>query len=72
VAISALKSRFDIAQDILSEFDIEVTPEDKQDKTPVLQDDLSRLKELGLPIYEYDQVIKEIVEEIKHRGQFSF
>src|SRR3989344_3198007 len=67
VAISALKSRFDIAQDILSEFDIEVTPEDKQDKTPVLQDDLSRLKELGLPIYEYDQVIKEIVEEIKHR-----
>jgi dTDP-4-dehydrorhamnose reductase len=71
IAVSELKSRFDIARDILTEFSIKVTPEDKQDKTPVLKDDLSKLKELGLPLYEYDEVIKACIDEIKHRGQFK-
>lgn len=70
VAVSALKSRFDVARDILTKFNIKVTPEDKQDKTPVLKDDLSKLKELGLPIYEYDEIIRACVKEIRHRGQF--
>ncbi len=70
IAVSALKSRFDVARDILTEFNIEVTPEDKQDKTPVLEDDLSKLKELGLPLYEYDEVIRACVEEIRHREKF--
>jgi len=71
VAVAALKSRFDIAQDILSEFGIPVTPENKQDRTPVLKDDLSKLGELGLPIHEYDQVIKKIIEEIRLRDTFK-
>jgi dTDP-4-dehydrorhamnose reductase len=70
IAVPDLKSRFDIARDILTEFNIEVTPEDKQDKTPVLKDDLSKLRELGLPIYKYDEVIKNCIEEIKHRDLF--
>lgn len=70
IAVSALKSRFDVARDILTEFDIEVAPEDKQDKTPVLEDDLSKLKELGLPLYEYDEVIRSCVEEIRYRERF--
>jgi len=70
IAVSVLKSRFDVARDILTKFNIKVTPEDKQDKTPVLKDDLSKLKELGLPIYEYDEIIRVCVEEIRHRGKF--
>ena len=71
IAVSDLKSRFDIARDILTKFNIQVTSEDKQDKTSVLKDDLSKLKELGLPIYRYDEVIKNCIEEIKHRDRFG-
>ncbi len=71
IAVSALKSRFDVARDILTEFNIDVTPEDKQDKTPVLEEDLRKLKELGLPLYEYDEVIRACVEEIRHRKKFT-
>lgn len=71
VAVAALKSRFDIALDVLGEFNIQVTPEDKSDKTPVIVDDLSKLKELGLPFYEYDAIIRACVEEINHRDKFK-
>ena len=71
VAVAALKSRFDVAQDILSKFDIPVTPQDKHDETPVLTEDLSKLKELGLPFYDYDAIIGACVEEIKHRDRFK-
>jgi dTDP-4-dehydrorhamnose reductase len=70
VVVSDLKSRFDVARDILNKFNIKVTPKDKQDKTPILKDDLSKLKELGLPIYEYNEVIEACVDEIRHREQF--
>lgn len=71
IAVSALKSRFDVARDILTEFTINVIPEDKHDTTPVLRDDLRTLKELGLPMYEYDEVIRACVEEIKQRERFK-
>ena len=67
IAVSALKSRFDIAKDILWEFGIKVTPVDNHDKTLVIEDDLNKLKELDLPIYQYDQIIRTIINEIKHR-----
>lgn len=70
VAIAALKSRFDVAKDILGEFGIQVTAEDKHDKTPIIKDDLMKLKELDLPMYEYDDVIRTCVDEIKHRERF--
>lgn len=71
VAVAALKSRFDIAKDILGKFGIEVTPEDKHDQTFVIEDDLSQLKELGLPMYQYDQIIRACVDEIKRRDKFK-
>lgn len=71
IAVAALKSRFDIANDILSAFDIPVKSENKHDKSPVLENDLSKLKELGLPIYQYDAVIRSCVEEIKNRDKFK-
>lgn len=71
VAVASLKSRFDIARDILSEFGIQVTAVDKQDATPVIEDDLSKLKQLGLPIYEYEDIIRTCVDEIGHREKFN-
>lgn len=70
IAVAGLKSRFDIAKDILGEFGIEVIPEDKHDQTLVLEDDLSKLKELGLPMYQYGQIIKACLDEVKHRERF--
>lgn len=70
IAVAVLKSRFDIAKDILGNFGIEVKPDDKHDQTPVLEDDLGKLKELGLPIYQYDQIIRACVDEIKRRDEF--
>lgn len=70
IAVAALKSRFDIAKDIIGEFGIKVTPVDNHDKTLVIEDDLNKLKELDLPIYQYDQIIRSIINEIKHKERF--
>ncbi|HWS49109.1 MAG TPA: sugar nucleotide-binding protein [Candidatus Methanoperedens sp.] len=72
VAVEELKSRFDTANDILSPFNIEVTPIDGQDKIHFSEKkDLSKLTELNLPTYEYKQMIGKIVDEIKNRQEFS-
>ena len=65
VAVPELKSRFDLAKDILSPFGIEVKPENKNDNSPIFFTDLSELKELNLPQYTYDEMIIGIVQEIK-------
>lgn len=70
IAVEGLKSRYDIARDILTPFGILVTPEDKNDKTAVLTNDLNKLKELQLPIYDYQRMIDLIVDEIKNRDKF--
>ncbi|MFH0869592.1 MAG: sugar nucleotide-binding protein [archaeon] len=71
VAVPELKTRYDIAEDVLPEFGITVSSEDKQDKTPVFADDQSKLKELHLPVYTYPQMIdglkKEIHEFLKNK-----
>ena len=71
VAVASLKSRFDIANDILSEFNVVVEPEDKHDQTPVIENDLQKLKDLGLPLWEYDEMIKAIISEIRNRDKFK-
>ncbi len=65
VAVTSLKSRFDVARDILTEFGIEATPIDKQDNTPVVEDDLRKLQQLGLPMYEYEEIIRTCINEIR-------
>ncbi len=71
IAASDLKSRFDIAKDILTHFGIKVQSVDKQDTTPILTDNLTKLSELNLPIYTYSQMIDNIIEEIKQRKIFT-
>lgn len=65
VAAPELKSRYDLAKDILSPFGVDVKPENKNDNSPTFNADLSKLKKLGLPEYTYDEMIKGIVQEIK-------
>lgn len=71
VAVKELKTRYDIAKDILDPFGIQVAPVDKQDTTPTITDDLETLTKLNLPQYSYQKMIKEIVNEIRHRDLFS-
>jgi len=67
IPISApeLKTRFDIAKDILSKFNIEVISVDNKDKSPVVIGKQDKLKELGLPVYSYSEIIDKILKEIK-------
>jgi dTDP-4-dehydrorhamnose reductase len=70
VTVPETKSRFDVANDILSFFGITVIPKNENDKTPVTAVDLNKLRELKLPEYSYSEIISEIIEEIKHRDKY--
>ncbi len=71
VAIPELKSRYNLAKDMLEPFGIKVSPADLKDPTPTAQTDLTMLQTLDLPQYSYKEMIKNIVEEIKHRETFN-
>jgi dTDP-4-dehydrorhamnose reductase len=71
IAVNDLKTRFNIAKDILDPFKIEVAPIDKQDSTPVITDNLEKLNELDLPKYTYQEIISEIIVEIRNREIYS-
>lgn len=64
VAVPTLHSRYSIAKDILSPFEIEVKSEDLGKKADSLVD-LSILRELGLPEYKYSEMVEEILKEVK-------
>lgn len=66
ICVPEIKTRYDIAKDILTDFDIEVIPEDKKDPTPNFSNDLKKLQELNLPIYTYDQMVEGIQKEIRN------
>lgn len=65
VSVPELKTRYDIAKDILPKFNVPVTSEDKHDRTPAFSEKLNKLEELRLPQYSYDEMIVGIVEEIR-------
>jgi len=71
VAVKELKTRYDIAKDILEPFGIQVTPIDKQDTTPTITEDLDKLVKLQLPQYTYKEMIDSVITEIKKREQYS-
>lgn len=71
VAVPEIKTRYDIAKDILGAFHIEVKAIDKQDTTNVIINDLKVLQVLKLPQYRYKKIISKIIDEIKHRELFS-
>ncbi|MDP2683679.1 MAG: sugar nucleotide-binding protein [bacterium] len=71
VAVEGLRTRYEVAKDILSYFNIKVKKINNQDKTPINRENLSKLKNLKLPTYTYNQVIKKIIEEIKNRNDFK-
>lgn len=70
VAVAELKSRYDLAKDILLPFGITAIPEYKNDLSTITSDNLNKLKEYNLPKYTYHEMIESIIEEIKNRKQF--
>lgn len=71
VAVLELKTRFDIANDILKAFNIEVKPIDHKDNTLVVKNNLEKLSDFRLPQYSYSEIVDKIIDEIKHRERFS-
>jgi len=67
IAIKGLKSRFDLAKDILAYFNIPVKPIKEANYFPVFKEDLGCLKQFNLSFYDYQTMIKTIVEEIKSK-----
>ncbi|MBI2233356.1 MAG: sugar nucleotide-binding protein [Candidatus Aenigmarchaeota archaeon] len=65
IAVPELRTRYDMAKDILTNFDIQVSPVNKNDKTPTFRDDLKKLKDLRLPVYTYEEMITGIINELK-------
>lgn len=65
IAVPELRTRFDIANDLLSGRGIDVVPKDMHDTSPIFSNDLRKLKELGLPQYTYGEMIEGIREEIQ-------
>ncbi len=71
IAVPEMKSRYDTAKDILTPFGIKVASIDAKDSTfEIFEDDLSELNELGLPKYTYEEMIKEIVSDVRNRDKF--
>ncbi len=70
IAVPEMKTRFDVASDILSPFGITVSPVDKKDATVVITQTFSELTALGLPTYTYTNMIRRIIDEIRNRKQF--
>lgn len=71
VTVTELKSRFDVARDILTHFDIEVYPINNEDTTPILRESMDELYRLRLPKYTYKKMISKIVDEIENRDKIS-
>jgi len=71
VTVPELKSRFDVAKDILAKFDIPVQSVDNHDKTQTVKVGQEKLEELGLSRYSYWGIIDKIVDEINHRERFN-
>lgn len=71
IAVPELKSRYDLAKDILQVFGIQVMPIDKDDKTAVITDKLEKLKSLKLIQYSYKTIITDIISEINQREFFT-
>ena len=67
VMIPELKTRFDLANDILSKFGIKVEPVDKKDEPPVCEQKEDKLVELGLPTHTYEEMIDKIVADIREK-----
>ena len=66
-----LKTRYDLAKDFLTPFNVVVTSIDKHDATPVIEDDLETLKKLDLPMYFYKEIVSKIVGEIRERDKYK-
>ncbi len=65
ISTPELKTRFDLAKDIMTPFGIEVTAIDEKNTSPTFEQNLDKLKELNLPTVKYNEMIKRIVADIK-------
>lgn len=60
-----MKSRYDVAHDILKEFNIDVEAVEEDSTYPTVISMPDKMHEFEIPLYSYDDVIEKCVEEMK-------
>ncbi|MCW6160452.1 MAG: sugar nucleotide-binding protein [Candidatus Micrarchaeales archaeon] len=65
IVVDEYKTRFEIARDILQNFNVDVTQKEEQKPVESGWATTRTLKELNLKVYGYTEVIEKTVEEIK-------
>lgn len=71
ISVSGFYSRYDLAKDILTPFGIVVSAVNENDQAPEEENDQSKLKELKLKTYTYEEMVNKINEEIKNRNIYK-
>ena len=67
----SIQTQYSTAKDILKPFGVSVKPIDKKMTIPVAPAKESVLTKLGLPTFTYEQMLTNIIEEIKNRESFK-
>jgi len=70
VIVREMKSKFDIASDLLSEFGIKATPSDEKSHRPSSEHSIGGLIRLGLPIHSYAEMKGSIIKELRERDSY--
>ena len=71
ISVSEMRSRYDIAKDLLEQFGVKVTPFNEHiPPFNSVEGVDNELKKLGLPSFSYEQVIERTISEIKNRSNF--
>lgn len=69
VMVPVMKTRYDLAKDLLTPFGLEVTSKDLGDFRPPIHETEDQLKKFHLPTYTYPEIVSAIIEEIKQRKE---
>ncbi len=72
VVVDQMKSKYDIAHDILSKFRVKAQAVDEKSWRPSTPVSTAELARLGLPMHTYDEMIEGIVKEIKDKNRYMF
>lgn len=65
IVVDEYKTRYEIARDILQNFDVDVTPKEEQKPVESGWATTRTLRELNMKVYNYAEVIEKTVREIK-------
>jgi dTDP-4-dehydrorhamnose reductase len=70
IVVPEMRSKFEIASDILRKFEIEPVKSGEKSSRPSEPSSTDSMKRLNLPVYGYEEIKEKIVEEIKRKDKY--